>query len=301
MQRSDVSFVSGNETCSAWHFAPKSSGGADRSACIVMAHGFGAVMDAGLEPFAERFAAAGFHVVVFDYRYFGRSSGQPRQLLSIESQLDDWAAAIAFARQLRGVDRNRVALWGTSFSGGHVVVAAARDGRVAAVSSQSPMMDGLHAFVTAMKIGGPRTLARLSYLAAMDVARSRLGLSPVLLPIVGPPGSVAALTAPDAEPGYRAIVPPDFRNELCARILFEVPRYRPFRHADRLPCPILIQICDHDSVAPIQPALGAVRRAGSRAELRRYPIGHFDIYLGADFDRSVADQLDFFDRHMPER
>ncbi len=301
MQKSDVSFVSGNETCCAWHFTPEVGGGAERRACIVMAHGFGAVMDAGLEPFAERFAAAGFHVVVFDYRYFGRSSGQPRQLLSIESQLDDWAAAIAFARQLRGVDPERVALWGTSFSGGHVVVAAVRDGRVAAVSSQSPMMDGLHAFVTAMKVAGPRAFARLSYLAAMDAARSRLGMSPMLLPIVGPPGSVAALTTPDAEPGYRAIVPPDFRNELCARILFEVPTYRPFRQADRVPCPILIQICDHDSVAPIQPALGAARRAGARAELRRYPIGHFDIYLGADFERSVADQLDFFDRHLSAR
>jgi len=299
MNKSDVSFVSGNDTCAAWHFTPAASDAADRRACIVMAHGFGATMDSGLQPFAERFAAAGFHVLVFDYRYFGSSGGQPRQLLSIECQLDDWAAAIAFARQLRGVEPDRVALWGSSFSGGHVVVAAARDGRVAAVSSQCPMMDGLYAFVLAMRTGGPRVLARCTYLAAMDVARARLGMSPVLLPIVGPPGSFAALTAPDAEPGYRAIVPPDFRNEICARILFEVPTYRPYRYAERFRCPLLIQVCDHDTVAPIQPALTAARRAGGRAELRRYPVGHFDVYLGEDFERSVGDQIDFFTRHIP--
>jgi len=302
MTKADVSFVSGSETCRAWHFTPDAASGsdADGGACIIMGHGFGGTMDAGLEPFAERFAAAGFHVLVFDYRHFGASSGQPRQLLSVELQLDDWASAIAFARQLRGVSADRIALWGSSFSGGHVVVAAVRDGRVAAVSSQCPMMDGLYALATSIKAAGPVNAARLTFRAAMDLARSRLGMSPVMVPIVGPPGSFAAMTAPDAEPGYLAIAPPDFRNEVCARIALEVPLYRPFTYADRLPCPILIQVCDRDSVAPIQPALGAARRAGGRAELMHYPVGHFDVYLGDAFERSVTDQIDFFSRRIPE-
>jgi pimeloyl-ACP methyl ester carboxylesterase len=160
------------------------------------------------------------------------------------------------------------------------------------------MMDGLHALITSIKAGGPVSLGRMTYRAAMDLARSRLGMPPVMVPIVGPPGSFAAMTAPDAEPGFMAIAPPDFRNEVCARVALEVPTYRPFTHADRLRCPILIQVCDRDSVAPVQPALAAARRAGGRAELRRYPIGHFDIYVGDDFERSVADQIDFLSRRI---
>jgi pimeloyl-ACP methyl ester carboxylesterase len=298
MRKSDVSFVSGSETCRALHFSPAPA--ADRGACIILGHGFGGTVDAGLEPFAERFADAGFHSLAFDYRHFGVSSGQPRQLFSIESQLEDWAAAIAFARHLRGVEPERIALWGSSFSGGHVVVAAVRDGRVAAVTAQCPMMDGLFTFALAAKTGGARNLLRATYSAVADAARGRFGMSPVMIPIVGPPGSFACMTTPDAEPGFMAIAPPDFRNEVCARMALEFPRYRPYQYASRLPCPILIQVCDDDSVTPVQPALGAAKRAGSRAEVKRYPIGHFDIYVGEDFERSVADQIDFYSRRVAQ-
>ena len=82
-----------------------------------MAHGFSGVRDQRLDAYAERFAAAGLACLVFDYRHFGDSGGQPRQLLDIGRQLDDWRAAIAFARSLEEVDGDRIGLWGTSFSG----------------------------------------------------------------------------------------------------------------------------------------------------------------------------------------
>ncbi len=136
----DVSFESGGEICRAWHFLPLNDAMAKylRTPCVVMGHGFGGTRDAGLAPYARRFAAAGFHVIVFDYRHFGASDGEPRQLISIEKQLQDWAAAAAFAREIRGVDAARVALWGTSFSGGHVITAAFLDLRVAAVIPNAP-------------------------------------------------------------------------------------------------------------------------------------------------------------------
>ena len=37
---------------------------------------------------------------------------------------------------------------------------------------------------------------------------------------------------------------------------------------------------------------------GDRADLRLYPIGHFDIYLGAPFEEAVADQLAFLGKHL---
>jgi dienelactone hydrolase len=103
-----------------------------------MAHGFSGFREQRFDAYAERFVQAGMAVLVFDYRHFGDSDGTPRQLLSIRRQLQDWAAAIAFGRSLPGIDPQRIALFGTSLSGGHVLTMAARDRAIAAVVAQGP-------------------------------------------------------------------------------------------------------------------------------------------------------------------
>lgn len=292
-----VEFSSHGITVRGAHFPPanESLSGPRGTPCVVMAHGLGGVRAARLDAFAERFAQAGLHVLVFDYRSFGDSDGEPRQHFNIRAQLDDWAAAIAHARTLEGVDPDRIALWGSSFSGGHVVVAAVEDGRVKAVSSQGPMMDGFAAFTNLMRYAGPAHTLRITAHAALDVLGTVAGRRH-LIPIIGLPGDVATMSSEDALPGYSAIVPPGWRNEITAAWMLELPLYRPLTKADRLPCPILICVCTKDSVAPAAAAEHCARRAGSKAELRRYDIGHFDIYVGEGFERAVADQIEFFTR-----
>ena len=300
MQQTDVRFRVRGDAIAAWWFWPETQV-ADPAPCIVMAHGLGGTRDAGLVPYARVFAEAGFPVLLFDYRHFGDSEGEPRQLVSVSRQLTDWQAAIDFARQQEGVDSDRIALWGSSFSGGHVIVAAARDGRVAAVSSQGPMMDGLAAVTNVLGYAGLGGLTRLSALALRDQVRGVLGRAPLYAPIVGAPGETAAMATDDALPGYKSITPEDWRNELAARIALRLPFYRPVSHAKRLPCPALIITCSEDSVAPPEAAEKTAQRAGFRAELRRYDgMGHFDIYTGEGFKRSSSDQLDFFRRHLLE-
>src|SRR5919202_566943 len=114
MERTDDRFDSGDTDCAAWLY------GSLPAPLIVMGHGLGAVREMRLDAYAQRFAAAGFAALVFDYRHFGASGGEPRQLLDVRRQLEDWRAAVAFARTVDGIDPERVALWGTSFSGGHV-------------------------------------------------------------------------------------------------------------------------------------------------------------------------------------
>jgi fermentation-respiration switch protein FrsA (DUF1100 family) len=263
-----------------------------------MAHGFAATMDSGLMPFAERFAQAGLDAVVFDYRHFGASDGEPRQLVSIRRQLEDYAAAIAFARALAQVDPARIVVWGSSFSGGHVVPVAVADGKVAAVISQVPSMDGVATMLNAVRRSGPAAVAKLTATALGDLVGSLRGRPPRVAPAVGAPGSVAFMTTPDAEAGMRAVAGPSWRNEVAARIALALGTYRPGLQADRLPCPMLVQVADRDSVAPPQAAQDAAWRATGRAELRTYPIGHFDIYTGAPFEQAVADQLHFLRRHL---
>jgi dienelactone hydrolase len=268
---------------------------AERPPLVILGHGLGATREYGLEPFARRFANAGIAALVFTYRHFGDSGGHPRQLLDIERQLGDWAAALAYARSLGEIDPERIALWGTSFGGGHVLVAAARDGAVAAVVSQCPFTDG----VAATRAAHPRSLARAVAPALRDQLARLRGKPPVMVPLVGPPGSAALMTSPDSEAGYRALIPPgaEFHNGVAARFLLHVGLHRPGRSAKKITAPILFCICDTDAVAPAETALGYAATA-PRAEVKRYPVGHFDIYLGEPFEHAVADQTEFLVRHL---
>jgi pimeloyl-ACP methyl ester carboxylesterase len=264
----------------------------------VLAHGLGGTVDSGLVPYAERFAHAGVDALAFDYRHFGASDGEPRQLVSIREQLEDYAAAIAYARALPGVDGERIVVWGTSYSGGHVVAVAVADGRVAAVIAQTPAMDGATAVLNIARYAGPVHLARVIAVGIRDELAALRGRDPVMLAVVGPRGSVAAMTTPDAQRGYETIAGASWRNEICGRLMLRAGSYRPGLQADRLPCPMLVQIADRDSVAPVKAAQDAAWRATGRAEARTYPIEHFDIYTGAAFERAVNDQLHFLRRHV---
>ena len=175
---------------------------------------------------------------------------------------------------------------------------AVADGRVAAVISQVPGMDGLTTVEKLVRYAGPAQLLRSSTRGLQDLAASYRGREPVMIPAVGPPGGLAAMTTPDAEPGYKTITGPSWRNEVTARVLLGLALYRPGRQAGELPCPILIQIADRDAVVPVKAAQDAAWRATGRAEVRTYPIGHFDIYTGEPFERAVADQLHFLRRHL---
>jgi uncharacterized protein len=140
--REDVTFDSHGTACAAWLYRPTGAPGEGSPPVIVMAHGFAAIKVLRLDAYAERFAEAGYAVLVFDYRGWGDSAGQPRRVLDIRGQHRDWRAAVAHARQLEGVDSSRVVLWGTSFGGGHALRLAARDHDVAAVVAQVPHVSG---------------------------------------------------------------------------------------------------------------------------------------------------------------
>jgi fermentation-respiration switch protein FrsA (DUF1100 family) len=289
--RRDVAFNSSGDTCRAWLFMPT----VERPPLVILGHGLGATREYGLEAFARRFADAGIAALVFTYRHFGDSGGHPRQLLDIGRQLDDWAAALAYARTLEEIDSSRIALWGTSFGGGHVLIAAERDGNVAAVVSQCPFTDG----VAATRAAHPSSLVRAVAPVLRDqVARLR-GKDPVMVPLVGPPGSAALMTSPDSEPGYRALIPEgaEFRNGVAARFLLHVGTHRPGRSAKKISAPVLFCLCDTDAVAPADTAARYAATA-QRGEVKRYPVGHFDIYLGEPFERAVADQTEFLVRHL---
>jgi len=293
--RQDISFTSGGETCRGWLYLPDAE---EPRPVIVMAHGLGAVIQMRLDAFAARFRGAGYACLVFDYRYFGGSDGHPRQVVDIDAQLADWMAAVDYARSRTDVDGSRVVLWGTSFGGGHVITTAARLPGITAVIAQCPFTDALASTLASNR----RSLARVLPKVAADLLAARRGRAPVLVATAGNPGEAALMATADAARGYLGLVPDGFafRNEVAARFGLSVMTSFPGRSARKVPCPILFCVCDKDSVAPAQTTVRHARTA-PQAEIKRYPFGHFDIYVGGGFERAVRDQLDFLHRHVPVR
>ena len=284
MDRKDLAFLEGTDSCAAWLYPAAGNGAA--SPIVVMAHGLSGTRRDRLGAFAERFAEAGFAALVFDHRGFGDSGGEP-DLFHPDRQLDDWRAAIAFARSLPSVDPDRVATFGSSMGGGNALAAAADDPRVAAAISQVPFLDML----------------RQAHRPPPQVAARALGAA-ILgrhLPAVGQPDEAAFVNAPGAEAGWRHVVAigedSRWRNRASARWLLGRP-FRPARHAAALHCPWLVCVGDADRVARPGPAIAAARRA-PLGELRVYPgVDHFDIYDGPEHEAVVADEIAFLRRHL---
>jgi hypothetical protein len=118
-------------TLRGWHYLPDQRSGPVPT--IVMAHGFSAVKEMFLDRFAEAFAASGLASLVFDNRNFGASDGEPRQEIDPWQQVRDYRDAITFAETLPETEASRIGIWGSSYSGGHVLVVGAIDRRVKCV------------------------------------------------------------------------------------------------------------------------------------------------------------------------
>lgn len=295
VQREKVRFRSGDTECAAWHY-PGTNG-----ACVIMAGGFAVPKEPATDLFARRFHEAGFTVLAFDYRRLGESGGEPRLLLPIGDQIADWAAALEFAADLPGVDPTKLAAWGFSASGGHVFRVAARTPALAAAIAQTPNAEGPASARDASRHQRPLAMLRFTGRALLDLVGGLVGRPPLLVPLIGQPGTVAMLTTPDGLDSDRALDPDGrhthWQRMVAARSTLGLVLYRPGRDAARVRCPLLVLVCDQDQTAPAEPAVRAARRA-PRAELVRLPTGgHYEPFLGGH-ERAVAAQLAFLRRHV---
>lgn len=292
MKSIESGFMSHGDRCAFTLMLPDANA---RPPVIVMAHGFGAIRHAALAPFSERFVAAGYAVFMFDYRGFGDSDGEPRQWVSPRRHLQDWQCAIAHVRSLPEVDAKRLALWGTSFSGGHVLQTAADDAQVQAVIAQIPHVSGLASVSQAPLLSS----LPLAVAGVRDIIGGWLG-HPCYRPIVGRPGERAAISTPGAYDGFMAMIPPGARweNKTRARIFLELPFYSPIRHARRIQAPTLIIAGRTDKVTPAHAARAAAKRI-PKGRFELLDSNHFQFHEGPVFEQSIALQLGFLRETLP--
>ncbi|MET0700547.1 MAG: alpha/beta hydrolase [Mycobacterium sp.] len=299
MTYTELQFTSAGTICSAWHFVGTDSaltGPAGRPA-VVMGHGFGGTKDSGLLPFAEALGVAGLDVLAFDYRGFGASEGEPRQQISIDRQVADYEAAVTAAKRLPGVDPDRIVLWGSSLSGGHVIrVAAGRDD-IAAVIAMTPLTDSLAT--------GRQVIAQYDVLTALrstaNGVRSRLavarGKAPIMMPVVSLPGEAGALSLDGAYESYLSMAGPTWRNEIDSTVGLELAMIKTKAYAKALRAKLLVQIADFDRFVPADSV--AKTAVHGRGQVHRYPCDHFDVWPGHDwFEKAAADQVAFLTRTL---
>jgi dienelactone hydrolase len=293
--RTDITFPSGDGKCAGWLYRPEGFEGP--GPLVVMAHGFSGTKELRLPAYAERFCAAGIGVLLFDYRHFGASGGEPRELLDISRQQADFHSALAYGRGLPWVDPARVGLVGSSFGGGHVLAVGAADPRVAAIVAQCPFTDGL----ATMPALGVKTIMRAGLAGLRDQMRAWRGREPFYITAVALPGSLAIITKEEIRSDWTAIleqsVDVQWVNRVAARVALRMGFYRPGLKAAKLPCPALFCITDQDSMVPAGRTAKLAAR-GPRNEIKHYPVRHFEIYVGEAWERAVADQTEFLVRTL---
>jgi fermentation-respiration switch protein FrsA (DUF1100 family) len=299
--RKDIEFKTENGvTLRGWHYVPDGRQG--KAPTIVMAHGFSAVKEMYLDRFAEAFAAAGLACVVFDNRNFGASDGEPRQEIDPWQQVRDYRDAITYAETLEETDPARIGVWGSSYSGGHVLVVGAIDRRVKCVVAQVPLASG-H--------GNAQRLIRADYLAGVqgmfaEDRRARMaGKTPAMIPVVAQdPASPSALPTPDSwawftETGRTRA--PSWKNEVTLRSVEMFTEYEPGSYVSFIsPTPLLMVVALGDVLTVADLALAAYERALEPKRLVTLQGGHFDAYI-KDFEASSKPTVEWFTRHLASK
>lgn len=297
MTRRDVEFDAEGTTLRGWFYP--AAGATEAAPVIVMAHGFSAVKEMYLDEYAEAFAAAGLSALVFDNRNFGASDGEPRQEIDPVAQVRDYRHAITYARGLPEVDPTRVGVWGSSYSGGHVLVVGAIDRRVKAVVSQVPLVSGYQNI---------RSLVRSDFIdgfrAQFDADREARGRgeAPAMVPVVDEdPLAPSALPTADS---YRWFTEthekraPSWRNEVTLRTVEMLSEYEPGSYISRIsPTPLLMLVARNDVLTPTELAIGAFEHAREPKKLVILPGGHFDAYVEG-YDHSMPPARDWFLEHL---
>jgi fermentation-respiration switch protein FrsA (DUF1100 family) len=266
---------------------------------VVMAHGFSAVKEMYLDRFAEVFSQAGLAALVYDNRNFGASDGEPRQEIDPWQQVRDYRHAITWVSSRSEIDAGRIGVWGSSYSGGHVLTVGAIDRRVKCVVSQVPLASG------------SRNLKRLVRADMFAQVRQQFdadrearfnGAAPLMMPVVAEdPMAPAALPTADSwqwftETGRTRA--PAWRNEVTLRTVEMLGEYEPGDYIARIsPTPLLMLIADNDHLAIAEEAFLAYNRALEPKRILVLNGGHFDAYVN-DFERASTAARDWFVEHL---
>lgn len=293
-QRKDVTFKSQGTACSAWYYVPADIAPGERRPAIVMAHGLSGVKEMYLDNFASKFARAGFVVLVFDYRYFGGSGGEPRGLLSWPEQVTDYRNAITWVSLQPEADPARIGVWGTSYSGGHVMHLAAYDRRIKAVVAQVPVTNVWSTYMA--KWPEDQQAGFLGWLAQARTERMKSGAI-AEIPVAAPPDQPSLWPLQEWYDAFMELSrpAPAWRNSIVVESLETHITYEPVSTIGRIsPTPLLMLVAADDVITPAAEAKAAFQQAKEPKKLVVVPGRHFEAYQGPRHDQFARPAVDWF-------
>ncbi|WP_378952874.1 alpha/beta hydrolase [Pelosinus sp. sgz500959] len=294
-ERRDVRFKSQGLECAAWYYVPTEVNPEVKHPAIVMAHGFTGVKEMSLDKFADSFAKAGFAVLVFDYRYLGASEGEPRGQVFYFDQQQDYRNAITWLSLQYEVDAERIGIWGTSDSGGHVLHLGAFDRRVKAVVAQVPTINARY-----QNLSKSDQERRAVFYARNRVEEYKKGIVNYY-PVVAPVGQPACLTQKAAYEYFTeaAKKAPNWKNQITMESLDIYKEFAPATFIHLIsPTPLLMIVASEDVLTSTEGAIKAFERAGEPKKLVIFQGGHFDPYEGPQFAEVSAAATEWFEQYL---
>lgn len=296
--RTDIEFHGDNgTTLRGFLYLPQ--GAAGPHPVVVMSHGFSGVKEL-LVPFAERFASAGLAVLLYDHRNTGTSDGEPRQDIDPVAQIRDMRHAITWCQLQDELDGRRVGIWGSSYSGGHVLAVAAMDRRVGCVVSQVPLVKGIDNLQRVLPNGSYH-----AFLAFLDAARTRefTDGSVDTMPVTS-----ADQDTPSAFPGERtwfyltgearAEAAATWRNSVTVRSVDHILGYDVSAFVPHIsPTPLLMLVASVDVSTPADLALAVYNTALEPKAIVVLPDDHYSPYM-EDFEQASDAATAWLTRHL---
>ncbi|CAN9250556.1 unnamed protein product [Alternaria alternata] len=265
-----------------------------------MTHGLGGTRHFLLPDFATAFHTAGYVVLLYDNRNWGDSDGLPRQESNPALQQADYYDAFNYATTLNCVDDTRVVYWGSSFSGGNVIHAAAVDKRIKAAIIQCPAVSG-----------ETRSIAFKDRIPAVLEDRTQIvtGLGAPTVPLIAedresahPTKTTAMFPTKDAYDilqeqkncGSR------WENFVTTQTQLHMLTFEGQAIIHRIsPTPLLFVVPGNDVLVSTDSQMSAFEKAREPKQLHYLEgCGHFDLYLGDHFKKNIQAQITFLDTYV---
>lgn len=280
--RTDIEIPFGAKTLRGWFYEPDEP---RPWPVVVMAHGFSGVKEQRLDAFADVFAEKGMSVCVFDFPNLGASGGEPRGDIDPAEQINAFRTAIEWAGARDGVDSERIGIWGTSYSGGHVLSLVSSSENIKCAVAQVPF------------VGPPMDEIPAPLEAMFASERERTSGSPSMVPVVG--DGFAALPTPDAKAWAEAFAPlaPSWKNEVTLASVDRLLHYQPAEKIEDSSVPLLVVLALNDSLIPATMVRSVYERAGGAKRLVEIESGHFDVYLDR-FDEAAEPEADWLAKYL---
>lgn len=288
--RTNISFKAMNVVLKGWFYKPRIT----PAPCVIMTHGFSALKEHQLDKFASHFSNAGLCVLAYDNRNFGESTGEPRLEVDPIAQVHDMKYAISFVQTKKEVDSKRIGLWGTSFSGGTVLVTAATDKRISCVVSQVPFISGHHKYIRSKR---PEQWEKMKKKYEADRQARLAGKPPTMFSVVSnDPEKPAIMSIPSAFSFFTSV--PTWENKVTLRSIENSGEFEPLAYLKDIEnIPLLFIVAKNDTINATDLALKAYEKAHDPKKLVLIEGNHFAPYT-EQFDICSTEATNWYKTHL---